>query len=391
MSTIDRLLGVISVMLNKEAGEESSQEPVVFKSGINIIKDDSGYKWLGVYSNSFRDDDMTPEIISSKSHRNFVAGIDKGIYQLPDLYLWHVPEWKFGEATFVAYDEVEPGVVFAIAGGTIDVGKENVAEALLKSGEQWQMSHGMPTGSIKHSADDDTVYDKHISTEVSVLPGIYAANHLTGFGVLEDDMIPTKKRAEIMEKLSVTDGFLDNLEAANKQVATDEKEAREFKEVSEKDSVVVEVETVEIAEVEAEPVIEAVEAEEIDTEVVAETADSEVPSESIGIQSLMDELAGVKEVIVDLVGAVKMINDSQKETGDEIVALKKEREEEVVKQTPTFSQFYGNQIKSIIGQKEAAVVEDDEAMTGPEEKAANTVKKGYGSFVDNLYQGSKPQ
>ena len=389
MFTIDKLLGVISVMLNREKEvatnvEIVAEEPVVFKSGINIIKSDTGYKWLGVYSNSFRDDDRVPEIISSGSHKEFVTSVDSGTYQQPDLLLWHVPEWKFGKATFVAYDEIEPGVVFAVAGGTIDSGKEFVADVLLESGEQWQMSHGMPTDRIRRSSDDDTVYNEHVTTEVSVLSELDAANHLTGFGVLEDTMIPTKKRDEIMKKLNVDEGFLDRLEATNKHVATEAKESREYKEAT--DSVE------EVTEAVAEAVEETVE-ETVDeaTEVVeeAESVDVDVPTTStIDIQPLMDELAGVKEVIVDLVGAVKMINDSQKETDEEIVALKKERDDAVIAQTPTFSQFYGAEIKSIIGRPSAEVTEDDKEMTGPpEEKAKN--HSGYGSFVDSLVAKSR--
>jgi hypothetical protein len=397
MSTIDRLLGVISVMLKSKENKVSvearvdvgeflnklAEEPVVFKSGINIIKSDTGYKWLSIYSNSFRDDDIVPEIISSESHKEFVTMVDKGTYQLPDLYLWHVPEWKFGEATFVAYDEVEPGVGFAIAGGTIDKGREFVADALLESGEQWQMSHGMPTDRIRRNSEDDTVYDKHVTTEVSVLSEIDAANHLTGFGVLEDTMIPTKKRDEIMKKLDVDEGFLDKLEATNKHVATEAKESREYKEATDTVEEVTETvaETVEAVEETVEETAEAVEE--------VESLDTEVPTESIiDIQPLMDELAGVKEVIVDLVGAIKMVSDSQKETDEEIVALKKERDDAVIAQTPTFSQFYGAQIKSIIGQPKAEVAEGDKEMTGPpEEKAKN--QSGYGSFVDGLVAKSR--
>ncbi len=392
-TTIDRLLGVVSLMLNKEKKDAIKFQPeIVFKEGLTIIKGDSGYKWLGIYSNSFRDDDNVPEIISSGSHKEFVTNVDGGTYQQPDLLLWHVPEWKFGKATFVAYDEVEPGVVFAIAGGTIDEGKEFVADALLESGEQWQMSHGMPTDKIRRSDVDNTIYNKHVTTEVSVLSGIHAANHLTGFGVLEDDMIPTKKRDEIMGKLGVDDGFLDKLEAKNVNIAAQAKDDKEFKEVTDetaKDSEEVVTDVV----AETTDVVESTEtiAEETVAEVVEEVPDETAhPEATLDVQSLMDELSGVKEVVVDLVNAVKMINDSQKETDDEIEAIKKEKADEVVAQTPTFSQVYGAKIKSIIGQKEAEVVSTDEKMTGPpEEKATSPVETKYGSFVDGLVAKSR--
>ena len=205
-------------------------------------------------------------------------------------------------------------------------------------------------------------------------------------------MIPTKKRAEIMNKLDVDDGFLDKLEAANKDVATNAKDDKEFKEATDetaKDSEEVVTDVV----AETTDVVESTEtiAEETVAEVVEEVPDeTSHPEATLDIQNLMDELSGVKEVIVDLVSAVKMINDSQKETDDAIGALKKEKADEVVAQTPTFSQFYGEQIKSIIGQKEAEVVSTDEKMTGPpEEKATSPVSTKYGSFVDGLVEKSR--
>ncbi len=205
-------------------------------------------------------------------------------------------------------------------------------------------------------------------------------------------MIPTKKRDEIMGKLGVDDGFLDKLEAKNVNIAAQAKDDKEFKEVTDetaKDSEEVVTDVV----AEATDVVESTEtiAEEIVAEVVEEVPDETAhPEATLDVQSLMDELSGVKEVVVDLVNAVKMINDSQKETDDEIEAIKKEKADEVVAQTPTFSQVYGAKIKSIIGQKEAEVVSTDEKMTGPpEEKATSPVETKYGSFVDGLVAKSR--
>ena len=443
MNALDRFLGIVKELLPIESVESTknndtgfmikdnsewilkdgaSEEPV--KNGLSIIKGNNGrYKWLAVYSNSFRDDDLVPEIISAKSHKEFVDGVDAGIFDYPDLYLWHVPEWKFGKATFVAYDEVEPGVVFAIAGGDIDKGKEFVAEALLESGIQWQMSHGMPTGSISRYVEDATIYAKYSSTELTVLPEVYAANHLTGFGVLEDNMIPNKKRTEIMDKLGVTGEQLDSLEASNKNVADNEKSVREFKEAA--DTAISDEEQVSDTpqkDAEAETLVDGntldvvidesittpadVVVDDLDVsndttivEEVVEEVVEDTPSGEMDLQALVSafskqldaitaDISGIKEVVVGTVSALEEFKSKTDEINSRIDGIDKAANDEVVVQTPLFSEIYGQRIKSIIGDV-GAVVESDDKLTGPEEKSAGVVTDRFGSFVGELVANSK--
>ena len=49
-------------------------------------------------------------------------------FNLPELWLWHTPKWRLGEADWLAYDDSG----FALASGTIDRGKEIVAEQIAK-------------------------------------------------------------------------------------------------------------------------------------------------------------------------------------------------------------------------------------------------------------------
>ena len=384
----------ISILRNAIADNNDVHKNVEYNEGLTILKDSDGScKWISVYSNSFRDDDSVPEIISSKSHKDFVDGVDAGIYDYPDLLLWHVDEWKFGKATFVAYDQVEPGVVFAIAGGTIDEGKEYVAEALLESGIKWQMSHGMPTGSIKRESVDNTVYAKHVSTELSVLPGKYAANHLTGFGILEDNMIPSKKRAEIMVEMGVSNDFLNELEASNKDVANKESEAREFKETDE-----VDVEergtTDEVVETSDDGVDETTVDESVEVE---ESVDNLPAGGELDIQALLfgaakqfeevfSGISEVKEAVVEMATALEVLSKSQRELEDNFANDQKARSEEVVTQTPAFSSMYSGIVKSIIGNSDVVLDKDDE-VDGPEEKEEKA-STGFGSFIDGFVEKS---
>jgi len=125
---------------------QPKEEP---KDGILIFKEGDQYRWITRYSNNFRDRDNPPEILSAEAHRNFVDMVDKGLAPLPELWLWHVPEWKIGQATWVGYDEAG----FAMAGGYFDKGREAVAE-WLSTKEDIAVSHGMPPKSIVRDGND---------------------------------------------------------------------------------------------------------------------------------------------------------------------------------------------------------------------------------------------
>lgn len=192
------------------------------KRGLLVWKGDSGqYHWLARYSNSFRDNDNPPEIISSESHKRFVKMVESGEYPLPELWLWHEPSWKWGEATFVAFDEVSDGVGFALAGGVVDKGKEWIAEAFM-NGAPSLVSHGMPGHEIARDKSDSSIYLQHQTIEVSPLPPARAANKMTGFEVFKEKAmaLSDEKRREMAESLGVTPDALREVERTNSDQAT---------------------------------------------------------------------------------------------------------------------------------------------------------------------------
>ena len=174
------------------------------------------YKWLAIYSNNIRDEDNPPEIIASKSHKRFVDLVDKGQADLPELWLWHVPEWKWGQATAVAYDDSG----FAVAMGDVDEGCEPIAEWHKERDDQL-VSHGMPKPTVKRDPEDNSIITEHITREISPLFDWAAANKHTGFNVLmkELDMdeqkgVPEHKREEFI-KNGLPAEVLDTLEEKN--------------------------------------------------------------------------------------------------------------------------------------------------------------------------------
>jgi hypothetical protein len=386
MSTLNKIVD----LYHRAVKSDESVQVVKSSGDLHVLKDAAGrYKWLAVYSNSFRDEDGVPEIISSKSQKAFVENVDAGIYEYPVLVFWHNLKWKFGKATVVAFDEVEPGIGFAIAGGDIDAGKEYVAEALLASDVPMKMSHGMPVSGIARERVDSTVYLKHVTTEITVLPADYAANPLTGFGLLGDDnMLSDKKKSEIMGKLGLDMSVLNRLEDSNRNVAAAERDTREYKETTVD-------EQVEGVQTEAQP--EEVAAEV--TEQVEEGAQDTPADPGLNIQAILDasksanealsgDIAEIKAALDTVADALGVLSVAQKNTLERVEAVEQAREDEVKAQTPTFSASYKDKIDSVIGKPAAEVTQEKatkKGVTGPQEAETKNAEKKFGSsFLGEL-------
>jgi len=171
--------GIVSRVVDAVRGMYGKEET---RNDIRIWKDQGGvYRWVGRYSNNFRDDDYpVQEIISKSSHQKFVKLVDAGIVSPPKLLLWHEDGWEIGQSEWVAFDDEG----FALAGGYIHPGFEELAEQIKGLGDV-RMSHGMPVPFIERDTVDKTVITQHISEEITVLPGYAAANKRTGFSMLD--------------------------------------------------------------------------------------------------------------------------------------------------------------------------------------------------------------
>lgn len=190
---------------------------------------EEAYKWLARYSNNLRDNDFPPEIISAESHQRFVDMVENKEAPLPELWLWHRPEWKVGQADWVTWDQDASGIGFAMAGGHFDKEAEWVAEAMATLPEIG-VSHGMPKVTITRSETDPTVITTHLTKEISPLPTWAAANQWADFVALtqdkEQDMIPQHKKEELVEQWKLDPTKLAALEALNTRTAAQAKEAQ---------------------------------------------------------------------------------------------------------------------------------------------------------------------
>lgn len=344
-------------------------------------QDDGTYRWLGVYSNKFRDDDNPAEILAEKAHLKFIERVESGDLDYPDLYVWHIQS-PIGKTDTLAYDDSG----FSITSGTID---EDFAIALEKSEEDWAMSHGMPAEHIRRDKDDPTIIVEYISTEVSVLPRWAAANKMTRFSILKEEepmaIIPDEKRQHISKllgeelTLKLESGLLNESEKAiadgiefkeeQQEEAVTEDAAETEETVEEKEELADTEETVE------EPAQEAETGEEVATEQVAEaepeevaTSEEDTAGERVDKEELATALAAIFEAVTksneEVAKAISSLNDRVEAMESSMADLTKEDSEkvaEIASNTPTASllaMLAGKlpaEARSVIGTPEAYV------------------------------------
>lgn len=313
--------------------EEKSADP-----GTLIYKDKGGtYHLVTRFSNKFRDDDLPkPEIISDASHKKFVKMVELGAVEPPELWLWHEPQWRWGEGEWVAYDETSG---FAVSSHRVFPEFNDLAE-LLAQKDDVGVSHGMPWWSVYRSEADDTVITGHITQEVSPLPMWAAANKLTSIYVskeneiMENKGIPFETKRLLTEQWGVPADMLDRLEAFNAQDA--EKaiaEGRDSKEVGQveptaTDAPAVEPTTPEVEVAPAAPVTVEIpdELKEIMTEtmaaVIALTGQvAQLKKEISEIKKTEDEKIAAKAASTPMAGVLDLMRKSISAVGSEDTAV----------------------------------------------------------------------
>jgi hypothetical protein len=219
-SFFEKIVNKVKEAIRFEGKEEEEKKPPAFS--VWYDKELKQYKWLAVYSNNIIDKEE--EIIAAESHQNFVKEVSEGKLPLPELWLWHIKEWKWGEATNLAYDDSG----FPVALGTVD--RNEPAEAITKwlsTKDNILVSHGMPRESVERDGKEKSIIIRHQTREISPLPAFAAANQLTGFHILKEakDMaIPQEKREELIEQ-GLPASTLDELEKLNADTSKEADEA----------------------------------------------------------------------------------------------------------------------------------------------------------------------
>lgn len=340
--------------------------------GFMVYKESDGStRWIARYSNHYRDQDNPPEIISSQSHQSFADKVEKGLAPLPDLWIWHVKEWRIGKADWVTYD---PDSGFAVAGGHSLPGMEPAFDQLA-SVKALKVSHGMPKHSIKRDQDDPTIIIEHETREISPLPGWAAANKLTGFVVLDPEnkeanmAIPADKRETLIKEFGFSEELLAKIEAAN---AVDANKA--------KDEGLEHKETETPAEPPAAEPVQAEPAPEPVAQPVAETPAAEPDATAKAIT----ELTAVVKALAEKVSALETKQvEEQKAKVDAV--------QTALSQTPVASILSMFEQKSAIGADETAVDgRTSLAKSKPAEAKPAVEGRTLVPFINELLAGTKP-
>lgn len=357
--------------------EIDEEEKIPPQEGLMLWKEEDGtYRFLAIYSNNYLD--VEDEIISEKSHEDFLAGVEDGTYPYPTLRHFHIPGTDWGQSEVLHYDK-ETG--FAIAAGFILPGHESEAEALIEM-DNIAMSHGMTKESVVYDPDDPRVIIKHQTVEISDLPLESAANKLTNFQIikeLEDMSLPQEKK-DYLQKAGLSDDVIASLDksledgsALASSLGLDSKEENKG---AEKD----------VPEVEAETEVEA----DVEEEAIS-------GSEPTFNEKQTGELAAVLSLLTEnIVKQVGELVDAK--LAPVLKELDEEREEkaELLGQTPGGSLMdmvlNPHALKALaVEQSPDAVVDQRTAMfrnSGPEETEAPMALKGVPTSIEQLLNGT---
>lgn len=347
--------GIKSVIRNTLGGgsqKEKDPEPRYPETSLTFWhnKETGRMEWMATYSNNFLDNDRPPEIIAAQSHHHFAKAVEKGEAPMPELWHWHVPEWKYGEATYLTVDEPQKGVVFAVAGGLIDKGKEWFAEWVSEQ-KDTALSHGMLPDSITRDPEKPNIILTHISKEISTLQLDKAANKLTdnGFVLLKEAemTIPAHKRQELLEN-GVPEDKLEELEASNQRKAQKASEAGlEHKEESQEEEAATQTEPDTSAASDEEPAANVEETDETPDETKEEEEEAGDEDAPVTRKEIVGALA---EVINPMIERIEGVEKS-------VAALQEEDEEKIGEKAADAPQasLAAMLAKSIIGSDETRV------------------------------------
>lgn len=248
-----------------------------------------GSRWYALWSNSFQDHD--DEYFAEKAIDEYVRRVDVGAVPYPELWLWHTPGTKHGQAEWV-------GRIghFAVAAGSFDdtpAGKAAQAH-YAKAGGDYGMSHGFTYDPGQKS---DGVFHQFNTFEISVLPAKAAANPYTQFSeVFEMEMDD--------EKFAFLARVLGSEEIAQQLVTATEDKSRamEALDVRYKDFVRMD-----------EPAVKAEDNEE-DTPETEAVPDEDTPTEAtpeekadVGafIEGITEDVAALANVVNSLIGKLE--------------------------------------------------------------------------------------
>lgn len=182
-------------MLSKAGLFETDDEEKTLKevgSSFVVFKGSDGkHYWKATWSNDFKDRDE--EIIESVAHIAYLERVNTGLVPLPDLYYWHMPEFKHGKAL-----HIERVGHMMVAFGEFD--DTPLAKAFIRHYQKnkKKVSHGFkyPVWAKKGGN-----YASYNTFEISPLPPDVAANLYTDFEEITMTTLSDERKSHMISVL----------------------------------------------------------------------------------------------------------------------------------------------------------------------------------------------
>lgn len=212
-STIKRVVLNIVDATAKALGRKSDEG-----TGMKV----AGNAWVIVWSNNFKDRDG--EIFTAKAIDEYIARVDMGVVPLPELWVWHTPGTRIGQA-----DWVDRHGHFVLAGGEFDDTPDGrSAKAYYsKHAHEKGISHGFKYP-VEHF--DGKHYENFNTFEFTPLPLGAEANLYTSFEGVKEAKMHEKKKAELIAVFGEkrAEEILANLDARGKALEELNVEFKDF-------------------------------------------------------------------------------------------------------------------------------------------------------------------
>lgn len=146
----------IILWLKKTFGKKAD-EPLI-GSGFKALPNN---KWVAYHTNSF--EDKAHEFFPEAAHDQYISWLDKGVIPYPDLWYWHIPGTKHGQAEWI--DRIGHVVVSV---GSFD--NTPLADLLRKEYERNPQMTSHTYGYPKDARLEDGSYQTYFTVEISPLP-----------------------------------------------------------------------------------------------------------------------------------------------------------------------------------------------------------------------------
>lgn len=157
--------------------------------GFKLLDDSDEFEWMAWYTNNF--EDREKQIIAEHAIADYVERVEKGLDPYPELWYFHTPGTKHGQATKLFQLDH-----FALALGTFDSGPvaDGFKSHYQKDTSKLGVSHGFlyPTNMLV-----DGVYHAFTTFEISPLPMDKAANQFTSFERTKSMPITDAQKQEV--------------------------------------------------------------------------------------------------------------------------------------------------------------------------------------------------